>query len=238
MGLNLDPPTLPTTVSSPNNHRNRSSVLEALRHAASTFAGHRAQVMLMRSVKFLVAAFLLLCVADAAIHLGSGARFGLILLVGTAILTLLVIAGLVAFLARPKADQMANILEKRNSSFGSKLTNILELHEQAEDSEIDPMTRDLAKLAVTDATHKIDTAEVRTIAKSPHRRREFKWAAAILAVFVLIPFISGEAGRRQFLRSAATLWRSSPAFLHLVDDLQAAGRPARSCLWRIGPRGS
>lgn len=187
-------------MSSPNNNRTRSSVLEALRRASSTFAGHRAQVMLMRSVKFVIGAFLLLCVADAAIHFGAGTRFGLILIVGLAILALGIAAILIASLARPNSEKIAQLLEQRNLGFGSKLTNILELHEQAEDQNIDPLTRELAELAVSNATQQVDTEEVLTTAKSPHRRHEFKWAAIALFIFALLPLLLGEPGRRQFLR--------------------------------------
>ena len=187
-------------MSSSPNHRNRASVLEALRHAASTFASHRAIVLVLRSVKYFLAAFLLLCIADAVAHFAANTRLGLILFWGAAILILGLIGFAIAIFARPKSDAMARILEKRSNQMGSKLTNILELHSQAEDEKLEPLTRDLAQQAVTDATREVDTSEVRAIAKTPFLKREFKRAALILGAFALLPFILGEPGRRQFLR--------------------------------------
>ena len=187
-------------MSQPSIHRNRSHVLDALRHAASIFAGHRAQVMLLRSVKYLVGTILLLCIADAVVHFTSGTRLGLIITVGLAILGLVIFGLFIACLTRPKNRKMASILEKRHPKLGSKLTNILELHEQAEDPSLASMTRNLAKQAVEDATQNVDTQEIRSIAKSPHRKKEFKRAALILAIFALLPLLLGESGRRQFLR--------------------------------------
>ena len=187
-------------MSSSPNHRNRASVLEALRHAASTFASHRALVLLLRSVKYFLAAFILLCLADAVAHFAANARLGLILFWGAGALILLAIGFGIACFARPKADEIARILEKRASQLGSKLTNILELHGQAEDKELAPLTRDLAHQAVTDATREIDTSEVRALAKTPFLKREFKRAGLVLGLFALLPLLLGEPGRRQMLR--------------------------------------
>ncbi|WP_411847206.1 DUF4175 family protein [Roseibacillus persicicus] len=187
-------------MSSSPQHRNRASVLEALRHAASTFASHRALVLLLRSVKYFVAAFIILCIADAVAHFAADTRLGLILLWGGIALLLGMIGLVIACFARPKADEMAQILEKREGKLGSKLTNILELHEQAEDDQLAPLTRDLAQQAVTDATREVDTSELATIAKAPFLKRESKRAALVAVFFALLPLLLGEPGRRQFLR--------------------------------------
>ncbi|MBK1833070.1 DUF4175 family protein [Roseibacillus ishigakijimensis] len=187
-------------MSSSPQHRNRSSVLEALRQAASTHACHRALLLLLRAVKFLLAAFLLLCLADILLHFGPGTRSGLSLtLLGTLFLLLLT-AFLIALCARPAAQAMAGILEKRHRAFGSKLTNLLELHDQATDSRLSPLTRELAQQAVTDATRDLDTAEIRAQARAPFLKREAKRALLVTAFFLLLPLLLGEAGRRQFLR--------------------------------------
>ncbi|MDQ8190734.1 DUF4175 family protein [Roseibacillus persicicus] len=187
-------------MSSSPQHRNRASVLEALRHAASTFASHRALVLLLRSVKYFVAAFIILCIADAVAHFAADTRLGLILLWGGIALLLGMIGLVIACFARPKADEMAQILEKREGKLGSKLTNILELHGQAEDDQLAPLTRDLAQQAVTDATREVDTSELATIAKAPFLKRESKRAALVAVLFALLPLLLGEPGRRQFLR--------------------------------------
>lgn len=181
-------------------HRNRASVLEALRHAASTFASHRALTLLLRSIKYLVAVLLLLCIADAIAHFTASTRFGLIITLGAGAMLVGMIAMLIACFARPKVARIASILEGRERRLGSKLTNILELHSQADDEELAPLTRDLARQAVTDATCQVETSELRALAKAPFLKREFKRAALVIVAFALLPVFLGEPGRRQLLR--------------------------------------
>ncbi|MDP0492600.1 MAG: hypothetical protein Q7Q71_16255 [Verrucomicrobiota bacterium JB023] len=187
-------------MSSSPKHRNRSSVLEALRHAASTFASHRALVLLLRSVKYVLAAFLLICLADALAHFATGTRLGLVVAIGSGILLLALIGLGIACFARPKAGKMATILERRDPNLGSKLTNILELHDQTTCDTLDPLTRDLARQAVADATRDIDTSQLRQVARAPFLKKEFRKALILLGIFAALPLLLGEPGRRQFLR--------------------------------------
>lgn len=187
-------------MSSSPSHRNRASVLEALRHAASTFASHRAGVLLLRSLKYIIAILLLLCVADAVAHFAAGTRFGIILALGGGVVGLVMIALMRACFARPNTAEIAFILEQRESKLGSKLTNILELHNQADSEDLEPLTRDLARQAVSDATREVDTSELAKIAKAPHMKRETRRAGLVLLFFALLPLLLGEPGRRQLLR--------------------------------------
>ena len=115
----------------PNRHRTRPIIIDALKQAGSTFAAHRAFVLVLRSVKYLLGVLLLLCLADALFHFTSGSRFGFILGTGGILAILAFTAIGIAVFARPGLVQVARRLEGRNADLGSKLTNVLQLDAQA-----------------------------------------------------------------------------------------------------------
>lgn len=184
----------------PNPHRTRPIIIDALRQAASTFASHRAMVLILRSVKYLLAGLLILCLADALLHFTSGSRLGLLAAIGAIVLGLGITALVLALAARPSLEKMADLLEHRNHELGSKLTNVLQLDAQSRDDALDPLTRDLARRAVEESAHRVDPAALPPIARYPRLQREFKWAILPVTIFLLLAGLLGEPAHRQLLR--------------------------------------
>ncbi|YCM42592.1 DUF4175 family protein [Verrucomicrobiaceae bacterium 227] len=178
----------------------RSNIIDALRAAGKVFAHHRACIALLRSVKFLIAAVITIALLDILFHLSAIPR--LLLLSGLLLSGVLLIA--LAFFTiiwrKPSLDDTARDLEKRDPALGSKLTNVLQLHAQANDPEAAPLTRDLAKRAVADSAKQVEPTSLPPLARSPKLAREFKFALACLALFTLVIVLLGKPAYRQLAR--------------------------------------
>ncbi|MFT6862659.1 MAG: hypothetical protein ACJAVK_001218 [Akkermansiaceae bacterium] len=178
----------------------RSNIIGSLRSAGRVFASHRAYVRLLRSVKFLLAAVITMALLDILFHLSPVPR---ILLLSTFILSGIALLGLAIHTMiwrRPSLDDTARDLEKLDLALGSKLTNVLQLHAQANDPEAAPLTRDLAKRAVADSAKQVTPRTLPALARFAKLGREFKIAFSCLAAFALIIFLIGQPAYRQLAR--------------------------------------
>ena len=130
--------------------------------------------LLLRALPWLFAALVGAFVLDVFLHLGPVAR---LLLIGGWLaggLTLLGAAWYVAFICRNPAEHTARLLEDREPTLGSKLINFLQLESQTTDPAKSPLTRDLAKLAVTGYAEQLGAMNLERVARTDRIRRELK----------------------------------------------------------------
>ena len=178
----------------------RSNIIGSLRSAGRVFASHRAYVRLLRSIKFLVGAIVIMALLDILFHLSAVPR---VLLLTTLILSSIALLALAIFnmiWRRPSLDKTALDLEKREPALGSKLTNVLQLHSQANDPEADPLTRELAKRAIAESANQVAPRTLPPLARFAKLGREFKIALSFVVAFALIIFIIGKPAYRQLAR--------------------------------------
>lgn len=154
----------------------------------------------MRSVKFLILAVVVMALLDLILHFSPLPRALQLGAFITAVSLLLILAVVTMIWRRPSLRDTARDLEKRDPGLGSKLTNVLELHAQADDPSSTPLTRSLAQKAVSDSVRRIDPNVLAPLARFPAMKREIKVAAGCLAGFALLVMLLGKPAQRQLAR--------------------------------------
>ncbi len=178
----------------------RSSIIQALGSAAKVFASQKAYLRLLRSIKFLLGAVLAMSLVDLLLHLNAILRaIQLASFLGVIIL-LLVLAIVKIVWRRPGLEKTARDLEDRDHELGSRLTNVLQLHAQANDPQAAPLTRELAEHAVRESGAQVNPSTLSSLARFPGMRREVKLALAFLGGFLVLVLLLGKPAHRQLAR--------------------------------------
>ena len=180
--------------------QNRTNIIDSLRTAGKVFASQRAYIRLFRAVKFILIAVIVMALLDVLLHLSPLPRIILLVLFLGAGLALLALTVFTMVRRRPSLDTTARDLEKRDASLGSKLTNVLQLHAQANDSEAAPLTRQLAQHAVEESGKQVSPQSLPPLARSPKLGHEIKIATISLTIFALLILLLGKPAYRQLAR--------------------------------------
>jgi len=143
-------------------------------------------IFLLRCVKFACAFILLAFVLDVILHLNSGWRLTILLVLVLAILVLAAIAWYLAFIRRNRAENIARVLEARYPELGSRLINLLQLSEQSSDASLAPLTRELARQAVENYAAGIRDIPLERLARTEELQRHFRRSATALLMFAAI----------------------------------------------------
>ncbi len=157
-------------------------ILRKLQSADRTWRRGLAFEWLLRLVKWGCAVILLCVGLDLIAQLSSVPR--LIISLGLA-LTALAILGVYAWRAwrqRGPLLRIARLLESRDPTLGSKLMNVLQLDEQAQDQARLPMTRQLATQAIADASTELAGHRFHPLVKSTTLKRSVLHAAVPVAL--------------------------------------------------------
>lgn len=176
------------------------NVREALREAGERFSRDRAIAFFLRGLLVILVAVPLVLLADVLFHFSDWLRLagGLFLvLAGVAVVAVCLWIGVVV---RPPALRLARLLESRNPALGSKLVNILQLQEEAELENRDPLTRSLAKRAVADAEKGLPLGELAPLAAEAGLRRKAGRVAGVFGFLALITLFGGPHVRNGWLR--------------------------------------
>ena len=154
-------------------------VLTRLRKADRDWQKQRAAVLLLRWWKWPVLVVTAMLVADVVFHLEGRHRLGLDILLIAACLGSLVWLLHFALWHRNPPERTARLLESREPELGSKLINLLHLHDKfLAAPETSPLTRELAEQAVQDASHGVAHVPFLPLAKEPGMRRA-GWQAVV-----------------------------------------------------------
>ncbi len=148
----------------------------------------RAFERLLRSVKYGCAAIVLLVALDLIFQLTGHARLGLLLVTGLGALTLLGRLVWRAFFSRSPLLRIARHLEGQDPALGSKLINVLQLAETAEDPAAAELTRTLARRAVDHASGELKERKFLPLTKSPTMKRS-AWFACVPVTVLAIPAV-------------------------------------------------
>ncbi len=175
-------------------------VLEVLRQAAGVHARHRAALFLLRSLLCLVALIPVLMVADVLFHFSGPIRLAGTLGLVLACLGLAATAFGMACFVRPPMLRIARLLESRNPALGSKLVNILQLADEADRESASPLTRQLARQAVTSAGSTLHLESLPALARERGLRRRALHTLAAPAVLLLLTLCGGHHVRQEWLR--------------------------------------
>lgn len=159
------------------------TLLGRLEAAGRKHQRETAAVLLLRTVKYFCGIFIGLFVLDVALHLDAHWRCGLLLAVLGGALALAAIGWHLGFIRRRRAEHTARLLESRSPALGSRLINLLQLSAQADDRELAPLTRELARQAVESYAQELQGIPFEKLAHTDAVRRHAKRAAAALFLF-------------------------------------------------------
>ena len=182
-------------------------ILRRLKTADRVWRQGTAFEWLLRLVKWACAALVLVIALDLIAQLNSTPRLILTVLLGLAG------AGLVArfiwcgFFQHGPLLRIARLLESRDATIGSKLMNILQLQEQAEDPARPELTRRLAAQAIEEAGAEIAPRKFLPLLKSPTRTRSVLHAAVPLTLLAALA-----------LTFSSVTWRQVQRFLDPFGD--------------------
>jgi len=118
-------------------------------------------------LKYFFLAALLLLVADLIFQLGSIPRLILGIGFSASVVALIIWFFYAAFLKTSPHLRIARLLEDRDESLGSKLINILQMDDTANDNTKSDLTRSLAHRAIDEATAEIGNRDFVSLTKSP-----------------------------------------------------------------------
>ena len=178
----------------------RTPVHLTLRKAGKLYSRHRAFLFLLRSGLVLLALIPVIMIADVLFHFSDHLRFASGIVVFLAALVLLAVSAGIALFARPPLLRIARLLESRNPELGSKLVNILQLEEDANHAESDPLTRSLASRAVRDAGEKIDLPALPPLAREPRIKKSSAILAGTAVFLALLSLVGGPHVRSEWMR--------------------------------------
>ncbi len=178
----------------------RSPLLSRLWTADRAWRRSQAGEALLRSVKWLVLGVALVVAADLIAQLGGTVRFILSVTGGLIVLGWLIWLAVRGFGPGRSLMRIARHLEGRDPALGSKLVNILQLEDQANDKQRPALTRTLARRAVDEASQAVDGCQFLPLTKSPTLRRT-AWRAFIPVAVLAVPAICfGPIAGREIMR--------------------------------------
>ncbi len=182
-------------------------------------------IFLLRCVKFTCAFVLLAFVLDVIVHLNSGWRLTILLVLIVLVLVLGGFAWYLAFVRRNRAEHIARVLETRDPALGSRLINLLQLSEQSSDASLAPLTRELARQAVENYAAGIRDIPLERLARTDELQRHVRRSAAALLVFAAILAVVFRISAIEIARFADPFGDHPPySFTHLaITDPGPAG---------------
>jgi len=142
--------------------------------------------LLLRSVKYVCGAVLAVFLIDAVFHLQAGWRLGLSLGMIGSVLVLVGGASYLAFVRRNRLEHIARFLEDRDPTLGSRLINLLQLHEQTTDTSLASITRGLAGKAVENYAVELRDTPLEHLAWTGEMSRHLLQAAWALLAFATV----------------------------------------------------
>lgn len=175
---------------------NPQNIMEQLARADRAHQQEIGGGFLLRSIKYVCLLVIAAFALDVVFHLSPGWRLALLL---TTIGLALGIAGCAWYLAyvrRNRLEHIARFLETRDPALGSRLINLLQLHEQTGDEKLPPLTRALARQATASYAEELRSLPLEKLARTGAIRRHLKHAAvaflafaAVLALFFRITIV-------------------------------------------------
>lgn len=161
-------------------------LMDRLREADRAWRRNRSFESFLRSVKFLCAILVLVVALDLLLQLSAVPRLTILIVAAIALLVFLLVLARHAWGKSRSLLPVARHLEDRDKAFGSKLVNLIQLREQAEDPALPALTRALATRAVEDSGSAVEPSNFLPLTKSPTIRRSLG-LAALPVVLLLIP---------------------------------------------------
>jgi len=143
-------------------------------------------LIFLRSWRWLGAWLLGALTADVLLHLSPPMRLVLSLGFLALVFATVMVAAWLAFIWRSRNEHTARVLEARDARLGSKLINVLQLREQASDSRLTSLTRELADHAVADSVAEIQHIDLPRLAATQEPARAAKQLAFALGGLLLV----------------------------------------------------
>lgn len=174
-------------------------LLQRLASADRSWRQSRAGEKFLRTIPLFLLLLVLAAAADMVFHLGDWVRFSVVLalLVGAALIAAWL--GYRAWIQTGPLLPVARLLEDRDESLGSRLVNVLQLQEKADETTGPQLTRTLAQRAVDEVSGDLGERDFRPLTKSPTMRRS-AWIA-LAPVLLLAGLAAG------FHDIAGTEWK-------------------------------
>ena len=163
-----------------------SQLKSSLKKAGQSQRNHLSTALLLRSLKYLFIAFILVLTTDVIFHLSPQKRItGLILycsLLGLGISLLF----WRTFVTSRSLKNIARDIEKNSSGTGSALINTLDLQQQIDANELQGNSKELAAMAITSYSNKINLQSFKDALNPARLVKELKWAIGIFILLALL----------------------------------------------------
>lgn len=181
---------------------NAKPAVIAGRLAAATriLQGERGATLFLRACPWLLGFVAAVFVADVIFHFEAKARVGLDLLFLGLLIGIAAIAAWIAKIRERTLEHTARVLEARDAHLGSKLINILQLRDQANDESLAPLTRNLARMAIDGYSAELDGVDLQQLARTDGVRSEAKRSAYWFAGFGALLLLCSGVAKTEFLR--------------------------------------
>jgi hypothetical protein len=161
-------------------------ILDALATADRRHQQETGGRFLLGAVRYFCAFVLAAFVFDVVFHLNSGWRLGLLLLLMAGVVALAAFGWHLAFVRRNRLEHIARLLETRDPALGSRLINLLQLRDQANDPTLTPLTRELAHRAVETYAADLSMVSLERLARTGELSRQSKRVAWVLLGFTAV----------------------------------------------------
>jgi hypothetical protein len=178
----------------------KNPVLDTLRKAGAVHSRQRAIMFLMMAGLVVLASIPLLLLADVLFHFPDMGRLMGGLAIILAAIACVAIGIWIACFVRPPLLRIARLLESRNPALGSKLVNILQLHDTANSEKGDPLTRSLSRHAVAAAEKELDLNALPSIARESRVKARFRTLASVAVLLAVLSVFGGRHVHDQWLR--------------------------------------
>lgn len=182
-------------------------LLHSLESADRAWRQKRAGELFLKAIPWLCLLIVIASVADIILHLNDWIRLSLSLALFLSAASLYTWLAYRAWIKKGPLLPVARLLEDRDPNLGSKLVNVLQLQEKADDNELPELTRSLAQRAVGEASQELENRDFRPLTGSPTMRRS-AWIA-LAPLVILTGLVIG------FSHVANTEWKR---FAHPFGD--------------------
>ena len=181
---------------------NQPKLIRRLGEADRTWRRAGAAEKFLRSIKFFCAAIVLFAAIDLIAQLGPLPRLLMTCSFILAAISLVFYLFLKMFPGKPSLLPVARMLEERDETLGSKLINVLQLDEKANDESLPGLTRTLARQAIEEAAEGVEGHDLVATARSRKLPSLFRRALVPVALVMIPAIYFAPISWRELLRFA------------------------------------
>ena len=179
---------------------NNTGLIRRLRNADRRHQRDVARIRFLQSLKWILLVLAICLIVDLIFQFSGMTRLSVLMGCGGLLVSFLGFLAYVGWFKRNSPEHVARLLESRDETLGTKLINLLQLWEEAQDPAKPELTRLLATRAVDDAAAEVQERDLQEIARNPSLGQGYKSAGLALGTFALLIAVVFPIGFRQLQR--------------------------------------